>query len=173
MHGHPFAGRDTALVDHGTKGRHEPATEAGSRGEVHFFGNGNQIGVGVIDRDIFGIGTPCRKTGLELVLTDLVIAGGALEAMAAGCHERHGHTRAGFPVVHLAARGHDDAGKFMPWHMRQADIWIVPHPAVPVASAQPGRGDLDHHAVGRGNRIRHSADHRCFPEFFEHDGLHR
>ena len=63
-----------------------------------------------------------------------------------------------FQRVDAAADRGDRAGELVAGHMRQADVGIVPHPAVPVAAAEPGRLDLDDDAFGRGRRIGHGAD---------------
>ena len=118
-------------------------------------GSRDEIGVGKVDRDIFGERAPSGEARLELVLADLVIAGMAFAAMAAAGDERHGHPVAGAPPRHLPADGLDRAGQFVARHMRQRDIGIMAHPAMPVAAAKPGRLHLDDHALRSRRRVGH------------------
>jgi hypothetical protein len=57
-------------------------------------------------------------------------------------------------------------------HMRQPDIGIMPHPAMPVAAAKPGRFDLDDDAVRSRCRIGDIGKDRRLPEGFVIDGFH-
>jgi len=102
-----------------------------------------------------------------------MIAGGAFEAAAAADGERHGDAFTGLPARHpLAGRDHD-AGQLVARYMRQVDIGIMAHPAVPVAAAEAGRLDLDDDAFRRRLRVGHGLDRRRLAEFFEDDGFHR
>ena len=83
MHRDPLARLHPALVDDGAKRGDEAAAEACGGGEVQLVGQAHEIGVGIVDRDIFGERAPGGEAGLELVLADLVVAGIAFEAMAA------------------------------------------------------------------------------------------
>ena len=42
----------------------------------------------------------------------------------------------------------------MAGNVGKSDVWIVAHPSVPVAEAEPGCLDSDHHAVLVGHRLR-------------------
>ena len=55
MHRHPLAWLHAALVDHRAKRRDEATAKTSRRGEIHTVRQANQIGVGEIDGDIFGI----------------------------------------------------------------------------------------------------------------------
>ena len=88
-----------------------------------------------------------RKAGLKLVITDLVVARVTLWASSATTYKRQRDTIAGLPVGNVLANSFDNAGKLMSWHMRKADIRIMPHPAVPIAATQPRRSDRNHHAA--------------------------
>ena len=77
----------------------------------------------------------------------MMIPGHTLSTGTAATTERHGHTLADFPALHIAADSSDLTGKFMPGNMRQMHIGVMAHPAVPVAAAQTGRLDGDDDAV--------------------------
>src|SRR6185312_3539845 len=102
-----------------------------------------------------------------------MIAGGTFEAAAAAADERHGDAVAGFPAGHLPAGGDHRAGQFVAGHMRQADVGIVSHPAMPVGAAEARRLDLDNDALRRGLWVRHGFDRRHLAEFLEDNGFHR
>ena len=87
------------------------------------------------------------KTRLKLVVTDLVVTRVALWACAAATNKRQRDAIAGLPVDDVCANRLDHSGKFMTRHMREANIRIMPHPAMPVASAQACSPDGDHHAA--------------------------
>ncbi len=88
-------------------------------------------------------------------------------AMAAAGHEGHGDAVADLEAAHIPADGSDRAGKFVARHMRQRDVGIVPHPAMPVAAAKSGCLDLDDDAIGGGRGIGQGRDLRCLAEPFE------
>jgi len=93
--------------------------------------------------------------------------------MAAAGNERHCHPVADLETHHAAAGGDDAPGKLVSRHMRQADIGIVSHPAVPVAAAEPACADRNDNAVLGRRRIGQGADFgRLFEGFVEH-GFHR
>ena len=95
------------------------------------------------------------ETRLELVVAHLMIARDALRAGAAAADKRQGHPVAGGPTAHIFAhRGHN-AGQLMPGHVRQMNIGVVPHPAVPVAAAQTGRHHLQDHTIWIRGRVRY------------------
>ena len=95
-------------------------------------------------RDIFGERAPGGEARLELVLADLVVAGGAFEAAAAAGDERHGDAVADLPARHPRCRRRRPCRPVRgPAHAAGVMSRIVPHPAVPVAAAKPGRLDLD------------------------------
>ena len=90
---------------------------------------------------------------LELALADLAVASQAGRAGATGEHERCGDPVADAPRTDLGADLHDGPGKLVPGDVRQRDVGVVPHPAVPVAAAQPGGADLDDDAGGRAGGV--------------------
>jgi len=75
------------------------------------------------------------EAGLELMIADLLVARKAGLAMATARHEGHGHPLPQLPVAHALAQLDDGAHQLMAWHMGQADVRVVAHPAVPVAPA--------------------------------------
>ena len=87
------------------------------------------------------------ETRLELVVAHLLVAGEALRAGTAAAHEGQRHALADFPAAHFLADLHDYPGQLVPGHVRQSDIRIVPHPAVPVAAADAVGFHLDDHAM--------------------------
>src|SRR5690606_690022 len=90
MHRDPFARPHPRLIDHRAEGGGETAAEARGGGEIQFFGQMNEIGVSVMDADIFGEGPPIGEAGLLLVRADLMVARMALRATAAARDEGHG-----------------------------------------------------------------------------------
>ena len=58
-------------------------------------------------------------------------------------------------TAHGRADLDDDAGELVPGHVRQPDVRVVTHPAVPVAAAQTGGLDTYDHAVARARRVGH------------------
>ena len=75
------------------------------------------------------------ETGLKLVVTHLMIAGNALGAGATTAHKGHGYPLAYLPTFDVTADGLNHPGELMPWHMRQVDIGVVAHPAMPITAA--------------------------------------
>lgn len=135
MNRQPFAALQASLIGHGTEGGGETAAEAGGGGVAHRLRQVHEVLVGIIDRDIFGEGTPMGEAGLELRFADLLVAGTAFMAMAAAGDERNGNAVAGLEAGDVSADCGDDAGKFMTGDVRQANIRVMPHPAVPIAPA--------------------------------------
>ena len=160
-----------ALVDDGAKRGDEAAAEAGGRGEIEVVVQPDKIGVGKIERHIFRERSPGREARLELSFADLVVAGIAFEAMAAAADEGRGHAIADAPAADLAADRGNRTGKLVSRHMRQHDVGIMPHPAVPVAAAKPRRLDLDYHAMRRRRRIGNGPYTRRRSELFIDDAL--
>src|SRR5690606_34442339 len=109
---------------------------------------------------------------LELVFADLVIARGALGAAAAAAGEGDRDARRGPPPCHPAADGLDGARQLVAGHVRQPDLGVVTHPAVPLAAAQAGGLDRDPHALGGRGRIGSLPAGRRRAEGVEHDALH-
>ena len=88
------------------------------------------------------------KPRLKLLVTDLVVARVALRASAAAANKRQRDAISGLPIGDTRANSFDDSGKLMARYVRQANIRIMPHPAVPIASAQACCSDRKHHAAG-------------------------
>ena len=105
-----------------------------------------------------------RKAGLKLVVANLVVARLALRTGATAAHERHRDAVPGFPVGDIGAHRLDNSGKLVSWHMRQANLRIVPHPAMPIATAQARCLDRNDRATSRGRGIRHFLNAQWFPE---------
>ena len=77
------------------------------------------------------------------MLADLLVARGAFRACPAAADEGQRHALALPPAPHALAYLGDYAGQLVPRHVRQLDIRIMAHPAVPVAAAQACGLDLD------------------------------
>jgi hypothetical protein len=113
-----------------------------------------------------------REAGLHLVVADLVVAGEALRARAARADERHGDALAHRPSGHVGADLVDGARELVARHMRQLDVAVVAHPAVPVAAAQAGRLHADDRPARRTFRPWHVDDGGDDAELTELDGAH-
>src|SRR5215207_1285303 len=92
-------------------------------------------------------GAPVRETGLELRVAHLVVAGEARLAHTAGADERHDDPLADVPSADLRAYLDNRSGQLVAWHVRQGNVRIVTHPAVPVRPAQARRLDMDNDSV--------------------------
>ena len=94
--------RDAGPADERAVGRGEPAAQARGGREVDRVGQGDEVGVGGVERDVLGERAPVREARLLLVGAHLRVARPAPLAPTAPAHERHGD-----PVADLPAR---DAG---------------------------------------------------------------
>ena len=96
-------------------------------------------------------------------------------AVAAAGNERHRNTVACLETGDVLADRGDDTGEFVAWNMRQANIRVMPHPAMPVAAAEACRFYLDDHATIGWLRIGQGCDDRGFAKSFvkkrAHHGL--
>jgi hypothetical protein len=113
-----------------------------------------------------------REAGLGLPVADLVVAGQAARAAAAGADERHGHPVTDPPTADLGADARDRPRQLVPRHVREHDVGVVPLPAVPVAAADAG-GAHPHHDPGR-RRLGdgHLPDRERSGEVLEDEGPH-
>ena len=75
-----MTGAGLALVDDCPERGGEPATEAGSGGEIHVFRKTDQVQIGLVDTNIFGKGSPVGEAGLFLIVTDLLVTSMTLRA---------------------------------------------------------------------------------------------
>ena len=88
------------------------------------------------------------KAGLGLMVTDLVIAGAALQAGAAGTHKWDGHAIAPFPLGDPVSDLLDSPGQLVARHVwKFTDVRIVPHPAMPITATKPGGFNLYNNAI--------------------------
>ncbi len=173
MHGHPLSRLHPPPVDDRAKGRDKAAAETSGSGEVEVLVQPHQIGVGEVERDKFCERPPGGEPWLELLFADLMVAGRTLEAVATPTGEGRRHPVPGTPVLYLTADSRDRSGKLMPGHVRQHDIGIMAHPAMPVAAAKPGSLDLDHDTMRRGNGIGDVPHTWRRSKLFVHHGFHR
>ena len=104
VHRHPLARLRAADLHDRAVGGGEAAAEPGRRVEADRLGQRDEVDVGPVERDELGERAPVREARLALAIADLLVAGGALLAVAARAHERDGHARARRPVAHLRPR---------------------------------------------------------------------
>ena len=91
-------GRTRPTCDDGAEGGGVAAAQRGGGGQVELLRDGDEVDVGRVEGDELGERAPVREAGLGLARADLVLAGRALRAPAAGVHERHGHPVADRPA---------------------------------------------------------------------------
>jgi hypothetical protein len=85
---------------------------------------------------------------LELVGADLFVPVPARLASATSSDEWHGDTISHCPVANASSDLDHRASELVPWNVGECDIRVVTHPAVPVASAQPGRFNPNDNSIG-------------------------
>ncbi len=158
VHRHPLPTRHPALVHQRPKRGGEAAAQAGGGHVVQPVRQAHQVGVGVIDGHVFGEGSPPGEARLELVVAHLLVARLALWAGAAPAHEGQRDALAHPPAGDLLAGGFHHAGQLVTGHVRQADVRVVAHPAVPVAAAQAGGLHAQDHSARAGRRVGHVLD---------------
>ena len=99
-----------------------------------------------------------RKPGLILIVADLVIAGNAFRAFAASANEGQRHSFPHAPPGYVFPDLDNNPRHLMARYMRQRDIRIVSHPAMPVAHAKAGRLDSQDNATFRRDWVHHILD---------------
>ena len=162
VHRDPLAGPDLPDLHHRPPGGGVAAAERGGGGEGQLPGQRDQVDVGGVQHDLLGERAPVREARLRLAQADLVVAGQARRAAAAGAHERDGDPVADPPPAYAVADRRHGAGQLVAGHVRQHDVGVVPLPGVPVAPADPGGADLDDDPAGRRLPVRDLADvERC------------
>ncbi len=139
------------------------SSRVGQRDDVH---------IGVVDGDVLCERAPPGEARLGLPLAHLKVATQAGRAPPAGAHERHGDPVADPAAPDGWADSADHTGEFVAGYVRQHDVGVVAHPAVPVASAQPGRGDVDDDPGRRADRVGHRHHLGQRAERCEQDGPH-
>jgi len=167
VHGDPLPGRYAALIDDRAKRCCEAAAETRRRFEVDRIGQGDDVEVGVMNRDELGEGAPMGESGLKLVVADLLMSGVALRARAAAADERNDDAVAHACSPYVLTYCCHGSCEFVPRNVRQPDVGIVAHPTVPVASTYARRFDLDDDAVRRQRRVVDGDDLRGFFKGFE------
>ena len=168
----PLAGCSASLHHHRPERRDKAASQARRGHEVQRFRHAHQVDVGVRDGDVLRERSPRRESGLEIVVADVLVAGETLRATAAAHRERHSHAVPEFPAAGFLANGFDHTGQFVPWHVWQMDVRIVPHPAVPVAPADAVRLHTDDDAIRRRRGIGDVLDGRWLFKGFVDHGFH-
>ncbi len=119
-------------------------------------------------------GSPMRETRLSIVVANLLVTGSALLARSATTTKRHGHSRCWLPSLHAGSDFSHGAGQFVAWNVRQLDIAVVAHPAVPVTTADTTGFHLNDGRIRSGHRSGHSGNFQWplkrFKNGSEHDG---
>jgi hypothetical protein len=124
------------VVDHSSVGGGETAAETGRGLEGHVVRHPNEVDLRMIDGHKFCERSPVGEPGLELSVTHLVFAPSAGLALAARADERSRDPVTEVPSLYPRADLGDHAGEFMARDVWESDIRVVPHPPVPVTSAQ-------------------------------------
>ena len=76
-------------------------------------------------------------------------------------------------MPHVLAGLDHDAGEFVPRHVRQFHIRVVPHPAVPIATANTVCFDLYHRAVIMRERVGHVLNFQWLAELLKDCRFHK
>jgi len=147
MHSQPFARAQPSLVRNGSERSSEAAPETGGSNVTERIREGNKVDVSVSDFDVFCKGSPLSESGLGVVIANLRMSAATLIAGATAAAEGDSDALAGTPLVDVAAHSNDDTGKFVAWDVRQVDITVVSHPAVPVAAAESTAFDFKHGGI--------------------------
>ena len=122
--------------------------------------------------DVLREGTPGCEAGLEVVVTDVLVAREALGAGAAAHGKGHGDPVACFPAAYLGADSLDGARQLVTGYVGQVDVGVVPHPAVPVAAADAGGLHADDDAVRCRRGVRHVLDGQGLLKGFVYGSAH-
>ena len=112
------------------------------------------------------------KTRLFLLQADLLVAGMAFGTAAAPTDEWYSDLVANLPFCDVIPNGLDDASQLVARHMRQVDVAVVSHPAMPVAAADAGGRNPEDNAMRLWRRVVHGNQLWRALEFFEKDGFH-
>lgn len=155
MHSNPLTRGHAPLCNKRAKGRRKPATKARRRAILHFLWKPDEIDICIMYTYILRERAPVRKSGLELVIADLLIAGYALRTRSTTTHKRKRNPIALFPACHIFPNILNYAGEFMPWDMRQCNVRIMPHPPMPIAPTKPRCHYTNNYAVRGRCRVGH------------------
>jgi hypothetical protein len=169
VHGHAAARLRPALVRYRAVSGGEAAAETRRGVEVERVRQPHPVDVGNVDDDQLGERPPMREPRLLLVVAHLLLAAKAGRASTARADERRRDPIAELPTADLASGLRDDAGELVARDVRQPDVPVMPHPAVPVAAAQPRRLDPDQDGVRRAFGLGHVEDGRRHAEPVEDD----
>ena len=119
-----------------------------------------------------GEGTPGSETWLELIGTDLLVAGLTEAAFPTTTDEGSSYAVAGLPVDHQVSDFLNDASIFVTGNVGEMDVGIMTYPAAPVASAHAGGFDSNDDPGRRWGRIWNGFDRQLTLEFPEESSLH-
>ena len=165
MHCNPLLWLHLPLVNNRAKRRNKPAPQARCSCEVDFLGKLYKVDVCVVDRHVLGERAPTRKPRLELVIANLVIARFALRTRTAPADERQCDPVARLPIFDVRTYIFDDAGEFVTGNVREADVGVMSHPAMPVAPAESRRLYSNDDSADRWYRVRQFLDGHGSTEF--------
>ena len=172
VYGHPLSRRQPALVDDGPVRGGETAAQAGGGDRIDSLWQANQVRLGVVDGDVLGERPPVREAGLKLMVAYLVVSRDTLGADAAAADKGERHSVAALPLGYVRSDVLNHSGQLVARDMRQRNIGIVPHPAVPVTAADPGSLSSDDDASPGGRGVGHALNGYGSGERFEDDGFH-
>jgi hypothetical protein len=152
--------------------RGEAAAEERRGARVEVVGHGDQVDVGVVQRDQLREGSPVREARLGLVPAHLAVPGPALGTPAARADERHGDAVADAEAGDLGARRVDPPDELVAGNLGERDAVVVPEPAVRVAAADARGLDADDDAARGRDGIGQLADDGRLAEPLVDDGAH-
>src|SRR5699024_4368383 len=124
----------------------EPASQRGRGRDVDAVRDRDQVGVGGVQRDVFGERAPVGEAWLTLIRADLRVSGDAPRARTTAADERDGHAVPDLPSMDVATHLRDHAGKLVTGDVWKRDL-LVSGPGMPVATTQPGRDHPDDDAT--------------------------
>ncbi len=124
------------------------------------------------NRHAFGECSPSGKAGLIVVVANLKLALTARFARSAANAKGHSNAIAHSEAADLRSHRFNDASQFMPRHMRQCDIRVVTHPAVPVTAAKSCGTHTNHDAVSGWCWIRNVLQRQRPAKSLKHYGSH-
>ena len=146
--GQPLVGRESSLGDHGAERGREPAAQRRGLDVVERIGQGDEVGVGGVDRDELREGSPAGEPGLRLLQADVRVARRAQLARSAPAGERDRHPITNLPSRHARADDLHGPCQLVPRNHRQRHR-VVAQPRVPVGAAYARRAHPDHDAARR------------------------
>ena len=170
-HGDPLPVGDPSPADQRAVCRGEPASETGRGGKVDLLGDGHQVDIGIVERDVLSKRPPACEAWLLLIRADLSRPRPAPLAAPTAADERDGHPVADPPLTNLRTDLSNHSSELMARHVRPGDL-LMTRPAMPVTAAHPARHHSDHHPAGQGRWVRHLPHLRLSSNGIDDYGTH-